>query len=532
LGGPICDLIEERAVFGPGSLKGEPARLDDEKRALIWKMYEVYPKGHELAGRRRFRRVRIELRKGSAKTELGAWVCYAELHPDGLTRFDGWRKRGRLWEPVGRPVRDPYIPMLAFTKEQVDELAFNVLLTVCTEGPDSDLFSVSTERIIRLSPRGTADGKAVGLASSPNARDGARTTLNFYDETHRLVRDAQRAAYETMEANLPKRGVMDDPWSLGTTTAGVPGEKSVAEIDKDEAEAILRGEVTEPEMLYFRRFASADHDLVTLEGRMAAITEASGPAVAAWSDIRGIAKQWDRPGADIPYLEQVWLNRWTQASLQAFDVKAWDEYSTTGEVTKDGTPISLGLDGSRWKDKTGIVATDLASRRQWKVACWSPSEDDPVDIEEVRTVLQGAFAKYWVTRLYGDPALGYDRLMAELAGEFGPRRVTMFETDARGRRRTAFMCRRYASAITSGELHGDGDREMRAHLAAAYKRDAKIVDDEGQPLWVMAKERHDSPNKIDLAMAGALSWQAALDSIAAGEADHRPYTAVYLPVRR
>ena len=59
LGGAVCDLIEDRAVFGPGSMKGQPAVLDGEKRAAIWKLYEVYPKGHELEGRRRFRRGRI-----------------------------------------------------------------------------------------------------------------------------------------------------------------------------------------------------------------------------------------------------------------------------------------------------------------------------------------------------------------------------------------------------------------------------------------------------------------------------------------
>src|SRR5690606_25900967 len=187
LGGPICDLIEERAVFGPGSLKGEPAVLDDEKRAAIWKAYEVYPRGHELAGRRRHRRVRFSWRKGSAKTEFGGWITFAELHPEGETRFDGWKKVDGAWVPVGRPVRDPYIPMLAYTQEQVMELAFGVLYVVCTEGPDADLFDVSLERIIRLDERGRADGKAVPLATSPNARDGARTTMNFYDETHRLT---------------------------------------------------------------------------------------------------------------------------------------------------------------------------------------------------------------------------------------------------------------------------------------------------------------------------------------------------------
>ena len=35
LGPLVCGFIEEYLVFGPGDLRGEPARLDAEKRALI-----------------------------------------------------------------------------------------------------------------------------------------------------------------------------------------------------------------------------------------------------------------------------------------------------------------------------------------------------------------------------------------------------------------------------------------------------------------------------------------------------------------
>lgn len=527
LGGPICDLIEERAVFGPGSLKGEPAVLDDEKRAAIWKAYEVYPRGHELAGRRRHRRVRFSWRKGSAKTEFGGWITFAELHPEGETRFDGWKKVDGAWVPVGRPVRDPYIPMLAYTQEQVMELAYGVLYVVCTEGPDADLFDVSLERIIRLDERGRADGKAVPLATSPNARDGARTTMNFYDETHRLTLPSQLSAYETMEANLPKRP-LDDPWSLGVTTAGVPGQGSVAEKDKDEAEAIARGEVEEPELFYFHREAGPHHDLTTLQGRIEAVREASGPAVAEWSDLRGIAKQWDRPGADHRYLERTWLNRWTQADAQAFDAKRWREDLARPDLRlQDRELITLGFDGSRWKDTTALVATSLETGWQTVLGFWVPTEDNPVDPAEVVAVWDEAFARYRVARMYGDPAQGWDEQLAQAAGRYGHKTVLFFYTDSRNLRRTAQMCKVYASAMRAGEVTHDGDEWFARHVGAAQKRDVRMVDEDGTPLWVMEKERHDSPNKIDLAMAGALSWQARLDAIASGArpANNLIYTA-------
>lgn len=515
LGPGICDLIEERAVFGPGSLKGLPARLDAEKRAVFYKAYEVYPRGHVLAGKRRFRRVRISWRKGTAKTELGAWMAYGELHPEGPVRFDGWDASGN---PVGRPVRDPYIPMLAYTQEQVEELAFGALYVVVTEGPDADLFDAGLDRIIRLDDRGRADGRAVPLAGSPNARDGARTTFQHYDEPHRLDTPRLVGAYNTMEANLPKRP-LDEPWSLGTTTAGVPGGGSVAELDKDEAEMIAKGDIDEPEMFYFHREASPHHDMSTLDGRMEAIREASGPA-AEWSDLRGIAKQWDRPGADLSYLERVWTNRWTRSAAQAFDVRRWrEELARPDFVIPAGDQVTAGFDGSRWKDTTALIVTHVETGFQHRFAVWIPEEcpDDEVPTAEVDEAVDEVFRRWKVLRLYGDPAAGWDDGLARWSGKYGHKKVARFFTDSRNLRQTATMCRTYAAAVKGGEVTNDGDEVFTRHIGATQKREIRMEDEDGTPLWVMSKERHDSLNKIDCAMAGGLSWQARLDAIAAGE---------------
>jgi hypothetical protein len=442
-----------------------------------------------------------------------AWVAFAELHPEGPVRFDGWDARGF---PVGRPVSDPYIPLLAYTQEQVEELAFGALLVVCQEGPDAGLFDVGLERVIRLDARGRADGKCVPLSQSPNARDGARTTFQGFDETHRLVLPSHLHAYETMEANLPKRPLAE-PWSLGVTTAGEPGGGSVAELDRDEALAISRGEVDEPELLYFHREASAGHDLSSLAGRVEAVREASGPAVAQWSDLRGIAKQWDRPGADAAYLERVWLNRWVQSERQAFDMARWGELGD-GVAPVAGEPVVAGFDGSRWRDVTSLVVVSLRSGTAVRYASWEPDGPDAeVPVAEVDPVVDEVFSRFRCARLYGDPAFGWDECLARWAGRHGTRRVLAFYTDSRGLRRTAFACRGLAEAIRGGEVRHVGDAELTRHVAAAQKRNVRMVDDEGRPLWTITKERSDSPAKIDHAMALVLSWQARVDALRAGE---------------
>lgn len=347
LGGQICDFIEERAVFGPGSLKGVPAVLDREKRAAIYRAYEVFPQGHPLAGRRRFKRICLSWRKGTAKTEWAAWLAYAELHPEAPIRCDGFDADG---EPVGRPVRDPYIPLLAYTEEQTEDLAYAALFVVVTEGPDADLFDAGLDRIIRLDDNGKPDGKATALAGSPNARDGARTTFQHFDEPHRMVLPKLLQAHETMSANLPKRP-LEDPWSLYTTTAGELGEGSVAELLHNEAQSIAKGEIDEPELFYLHRQAGPGHDLTTFEGRLAAIEEATGP-VGEYGpgQFRDIAKQWDRPGADLQYLERVWLNRWLpkSASVSVFPSNTWESAADAASsiVDKPKLAVTMAPDSS------------------------------------------------------------------------------------------------------------------------------------------------------------------------------------------
>jgi hypothetical protein len=46
-------------------------------------------------------------------------------------------------------------------------------------------------------------------------------------------------------------------------------------------------------------------------------------------------------------------------------------------------------------------------------------------------------------------------------------------------------------------------------------------------MWLIAKDRPDSPRKIDLAMAGCLSWEARGDAVAAGALRKRSRTVSF-----
>lgn len=523
LGPFVVEFIEERLCHGPGDLLGKPVKLNEEQRAWVYRLYEIEPmkltrrrKGiisrsnNPRAGHRRFQRCALSLRKGSAKTEFAAWIAAVELHADGPVRCVGFHKNGH---PIPGPVNDPYIPMISYSEEQTEELAYGALRRILQEMPIGNDFDIGLERILRLDGK----GKAEAVSASPNSRDGARTTFQHADETHRLILDGQKRAWTVMLANLAKRP-MADPWALETTTAPEPGGGSVAEGTMEYARAIAAGRSPNSRLFFYHREAGPEHDITTRKGLKAAIVEASGKYIAEWSDIDRIANSFQEPDADRPYLERVWLNRLVQSSGRAFDVKKWRALKLDFTVKK-GSAIALGFDGGRFEDATALVACHLETGHIWPLGVWEKPETLPqweVPVKEVDGIVHDAFERYHVTRMYCDPPK-WESWVSAWAGEFGDKRVLEWWTNRR--KPMAYALRSFVGAIAGEELSHDGNAQLDDHIGNSRQLYTNLVDEEEKPLWILKKERPDSPKKIDAAMAAVLAWEARNDSIAAGEGD-------------
>lgn len=520
LGPQVCAFIEGELCHGPGDLLGIPVVLNDEQRGWTYKMYEVYPnvqqrrkrrvivnEPHPQAGRRRFERCALSLRKGSSKTEFAAWIAAAELHPRGPVRCVGWTKERGVWVPVGGGVTDPYIPMISYTEEQTEELAYGALRRILEESAIGQDFDIGLERILRLDGK----GKAEAVSGSPNARDGARTTFQHADETHRFTLEGQKRAWGVMRANMAKRPIAD-PWALETTTAPEPGAGSVAEGTMEHAKSLAEKEAPS-RLFFFHRQASDKHNLETDAGLKAAIIEASGPYIAQWSAVDRIMGTFREPDADEAYLERVWLNRPVQASGVAFDVDRWRALVRPGYVVADGAGIALGFDGSRFDDCTALVAIELETGHCWVPGIWAPVAGE-VPVQEVDATVSDLFTRYQVARMYCDPPK-WESWIATWAGRYGDKRVVEWWTNRR--KPMAYAIRSFVTAMTAGEVSHDGDKVLESHLANARRLSTNLVDEQGQPLWILRKERPDSPKKIDGAMAAVLSWEARNDALAAGD---------------
>lgn len=544
IGPQVCDFLEERAVYGRGSFEGVPYEIDQEFRAFLHRAFEVYPqivskafagggpglivKGrHPWAGRRRFKRVGLSVRKGLAKTEREALVVYGHIHPEGPARCDGFDAAG---EPVACPITRPYVPMLAYSLEQVEELAYGTLTYIVTNGPDADLFDVSLERIVRLDEYGREGGKAVPLAQSPDSRDGALTTLNAYDEPHRMYLPRHLRAHETMDANLAKRP-LEDPWALYVGTAGELGQKSVAENLHAEAEMIRDGKIDSPDLFYLYRTDDGGHDLTDKAQRIVAVTEATGPA-GEWGpgQFDDIASKWDRPGADTSYLERVWLNRWVKSGAQAFDVIRWkvlchergSEANPLRAPIPRGASVAAGFDGALRNDSTAIVITDLATGTQELFALWEKDLDDPeweIDPADVDQSVAELFARYNVWKFYGDPPYWTE----EMGRWHGRHKGRVEEWWTNRYKIMGYAIRAYQEAMSSGAIGWSADHpnadDLARHIGNAGQKKTNFVIDDGpdagQPLYNLQKIHPD--RKFDAAMAAVLSWQAYLEAAKAGK---------------
>lgn len=497
LGPELCDWLEASLCHGPGDVLGLPLRLTDEARLFVYRAYEVYPRGHAMAGRRRFKRVVLCRRKGWAKTELAALLAIAELDPGAPVRCDGWAPRGGEWVPVGRAVRDPYIPMVAVTEEQTEDLAYAAareILGRCALAPD---YLVTYDRITHRSE----PGRMQALASAPGAREGARTTFQHFDETMLFLSDRLRRSHTTMLRNVPKRRAAD-PWSLETTTAYEPGADSVAEGSHRYAEDVAEGRIADARLYYDHLQASAAHDLGRPRGLLAAVQEASGDAWA-WCDADSVVAQYHDPQADEADFRRYWLNQPVRSSRRWAPAASWGQLAAPRAVpAPSGVPVVLAFDGSYSRDSTALVGCTVEAQPYiWLEGCW---ERPPGATRwraprlEVLAAVEAAMEGYEVVELAPDPPGWHAEV--ELWEEAYGATVVRFETNQP--RRMGPACDDFEQACADAQLQHDGSPVFARHLEHCVPRQRGAYT-------LVTKDDPDSPHKIDAAVGAILAHHRA-----------------------
>lgn len=508
--GPVAVWwIERYLCHGPGDVRGQPIRLNEDQRQFLNAAYEYVerPAGSGM-WRRKVSRAFLSRPKGSAKSELaGAVACFEALGPCRLVGFedDGTPKLSTVTEPL--------IKILATEEGQTGNTYDNVRVML-SEGRAFDEYRLYGDAVGRTRVLLPTGGEIRGATSGAASKDGGKETFVVFDETHLYTLPEHRDMFETVRQNLPKRRIAD-PWGLETSTMYAVGEDSIAERTHRYARAIQEGKVTDPGLLFDHRQGPDEFDWDDDDQLRAALLEAYGPV--DWVDIDRLVAEARDPSKDPARFRRYYLN---QASASA---PRWQTPDTVNGLARtdrlnDGDTVALAFDGSEGgpggkngpADSTVLLAIRLEDGLVEPIDIWE--HDDPLHPwapprDAVNAAVDEAHDRFKVVRAYGDPR-GWETDIDRWCGTHGVWRG--WPTYRRGPMTDAIE--RAETAIRAGEIGIAADARMTLHL----KNAVCDVTNVGQRAYkrILKPSIHD---KVDAAVALVLAVEARGDAIAAGE---------------
>jgi len=517
--------MEALIIHGPGDIQGTSMDpnvpgsipLSDELTTLTVDCYALDAKGRRLYDAAFYSRP-----KGADKS--GQAARFALFEAMGPCRFKGWAKGGEVYEfmdfryvyepgeAMGTEVTYPFIRVLATEEGQAGNVYDNIYFNL-KEGPLSEVFRQKDDvGLTRVFLPGEDGGEIRPSTASSSAKDGGKETWTDFDETHLYILPELRRMYDTVRRNMLKRKIAE-PWAFESSTMYAPGQNSIAERSHDLAKAIRAGKIRNPRFLFDHRQAPENTDWGDPESILAGLQEAYGDATS-YMDLEKMVDYVLEPGTDRQDSMRFFGNVATSQAGAAFDIASWRKNRGSGEPPPAGSLITLGFDGSLSDDATALIGTDVVTGKQWPVGIWESQGDDwEIDKAEVMGVVEEVFRTYQVWRMLCDPSK-WESQLSEWAGAHGDKVVISYPTTLA--RRMAATLKAYAGAIVAGEVTNNGDPVQERHVGNAIKAPLNYTDDDGMSLWLISKKFKGSPDKIDAAMAGAMSWQARLDAVAAG----------------
>lgn len=521
--------MEHFVRHGPGDVHGQPVRHGQEVYDFVVDCYALSPAGGLL-----YDSAFLSRPKGCDKSGLAA--RFALFEGLGPCRFAGWSEGGEVFEdpwelgfryeyaagePMGRPVQDAYIRIMATEETQTGHVYDSVYLNLTEdECPLSHVAGVDAGLTWTSLPGG---GTIVPSTASAAAKEGGRETFVVFDESHLYDTPLLVSMYATVTRNLRKRKLIAGTWYLETTTMFEPGASSIAEQTYTLAGQIRDGLTRSDRLLFDHRYGECE-DLAAEEMLRAAILEAFGEAIE-WNDIDSIVDEFYDPRKATNDSRRYFLN----APTSTFD--AWlaeHEWASRfkGDMVSAGEMITLGFDGSRSRSKgvtdaTALIGCRLSDGHVFQIAVWEQPAGPAgakwqVPVVEVDAAVANAFEVYNVVGFYADPAK-WESYVAKWEAAYGKRlrgrasREHPIEFWMVGGHalRTVRALESFHSAVLDDGLTHDGSYQLSRHVINARRRPSRSG-------LQISKENPDSTRKIDAAVAAVLAFQARTDAIAAG----------------
>jgi len=520
LGWLLLAWMEYFCVHGPGDVQGEPVQHGDEVSGFIVDCYTLDDDGRRLYDSAFFSRP-----KGCDKSGLCGRIGLTESL--GPCRFLDWAEGGEVYtdpwglgfeyeyqpgEPMGRPVRVPYIRCLA-TEEGQTGLVYDTIHFNLIDGPLSQVPGMNAGLTRVLLPGG---GEITPSTAASASKDGGKETFVGFDETHLYNTPDLRRMYSTVTRNLRKRKKIAGTWYLETTTMFAPGEESVAEGTYRLSEQIEAGKTRRERLLVDHRWGECEKPENEAELRRG-IMEAYGDAMA-WNDLDGLVDEFYDPRTHTTDSRRYFLNAETETSDAWMAAREWDTRADPTAILADGDAVTLGFDGSTKEDATALVACRLDDGYLELLACDEKPPDAgknwQVDQEAIDAAVKNAFDRFNVVGMFADPPHWQDYIdawTAEFAGGLKVRATQSHPIEWWTNRPTAMVhaLSRFHEAVAAKRLTHDGSTIFRRHVLNARRRVTRAG-------VTISKEYPGSPKKIDSAMAAVLAYEARADAVAAG----------------
>lgn len=492
LGWQVLEWTDRWLLQPDGPKAGEPWHFTPEQaRFIVW-WYATNPAGEFI-----YRYGMLRRMKGWGKDPLAAAICCVEFV--GPCRFTGFRDG----QPFAEANQAAWIQTAAVSKDQTRNTM--TLFPGMLSKDALQEYEIDLGKEIIYAHHGRCRIEAV--TSSPRALEGGRPSFVVKNETHHWLTNNEG---DQMSAVIARNLAKGNSRALAISNAHAPGEGSDAERDYEAYRLGAEG------MLY-DSVEAGETDLADDDALTTAIEWCRGDS--NWINVPRLIKEVRDPRTAPNDGRRFYLNQLAASEERAFSLEEWNALAKPYAVAK-GALIALGFDGSQTRDHTALIATEIETGYQWVAGYWEPHEmangELFIPVDAVKAAVEAAFEDYDVWRMYADPFRWREEL-AMWAGRYNkPGHEAVVEWNTTMIRKMAYSFAAYRTAIRAGDLSHDGDERFAACIRNAHKTVHEFRDDEGERMWTIAKERPDSPLKIDAAIAGCLSWQARLDAVAAG----------------
>ena len=499
LGWQILGWTAEYLLQPDGPQAGEPWKFTPEQARFVLWWYAIDERGRFV-----YRSGMLRRMKGWGKDPLAAAICCAEFV--GPCRFDHWEDG----VPIASPHYTAWIQAAAVSRDQTRNL-MTIFPAMMSRKMIAE-FGLDIGKEIIYGGAGRQRIEAV--TSSPRALEGGRATFVVKDETHQWIASNEGHEMSKVIARNVAKSRDGSSRVLAISNAHAPGENSDAQKDYETAQKIAQGLSATADFLY-DCLEAPEIDLDDDETLRAGLLLARGDS--DWVSPERLLAEIRDPRTSPAMAHRFYLNQIVAEEDKPFDIEKWNELARPGYVVPEGALITLGFDGSIGRDHTALIGTEAGTGHQWVVGYWEPEEtpegEQRIPFMEVDETVDAAFKRWKVWRFNADPYYWKD-MLAAWAGRYGADVVVSWTTTIY--RKMAASLLAYRNAMQTGALTHDGDPRFAACIQNAHKHMQQFTDDDGNRMWIIQKERPDSPLKIDAAMAGCLSWEAYTAAIASG----------------